>query len=75
MQSMRRIKTKPIYTLADPAMFNHNGIYYLYGTVERNANNGFIVYTSKDMKAWKKDTTKQGGFALKKGDAYGRKNF
>jgi len=61
--------------LADPAMLSNKGIYYLYGTVERNANNGFTVYTSKDMKTWKKDTTKNSGFALKKGEAYGSKSF
>lgn len=61
--------------LADPTIFNHKGIYFLYGTVGGNANNGFIVYTSKDMKLWKKGTKNRGGFALKKGDAYGRANF
>ena len=61
--------------LADPAMLSHKGTYYLYGTVESNANNGFTVYTSTNMKTWEKDTTKQSGFALKKGDAYGSKNF
>jgi len=61
--------------LADPAMFNYNGTYYLYGTVERNSNNGFIVYRSMDMDTWVKDTLKQGGFALKKGEAFGSKSF
>lgn len=68
-------KSQPDIYLADPAMLNHKGIYYLYGTVERNANNGFTVYTSTDMKSWKKDNTKNNGFSLKKGEAYGSKSF
>lgn len=61
--------------LADPAIFNYQHIFYLYGTVGSNANNGFLVYTSPDMKRWKKDTSFNNGFALKKGDVYGSKNF
>ncbi|MEO5889121.1 MAG: glycoside hydrolase family 43 protein [Ferruginibacter sp.] len=61
--------------LADPAMLNYKGTYYLYGTVGGNSNNGFIVYTSTDMQNWKKDSTTPGGYALKKGEAYGTKNF
>ncbi len=34
--------------LADPAMIYYHGTYYLYGTVEENANEGFLVYTSKE---------------------------
>lgn len=61
--------------LADPAVFNHNGNYYLYGTVEGNAGNGFKVYTSKDMAHWTTDTNTRGGFALRKGASYGNANF
>ncbi len=61
--------------LADPTIFQYHGIYYLYGTVEGNANNGFIGYTSGDMKHWQKEINGGGGFALKKGDAYGNANF
>lgn len=60
---------KQIY-LADPAIFFHKGTYYLYGTVEGNADAGFQVYASSDQKNW---TDK--GFALKKGEAYGDKGF
>ena len=39
--------------IADPTVFYDEGTYYLYGTVEGNSNQGFLVYTSKDMKSWK----------------------
>lgn len=61
--------------LADPAMLYYQGLYYLYGTVEANAGQGFLVYTSADMKTWKCDSTINGGYALRKGDAYGTANF
>jgi xylan 1,4-beta-xylosidase len=56
--------------LADPAVLFDKGTYYLYGTVEGNADAGFQVYTSPDQKTW---TDK--GFALKKGEAFGDKGF
>src|SRR5438105_412519 len=60
--------------LADPAIFNDQGNYYLYGTVGGNANNGFLVYTSGDLKSWKLCQANN-GYALKKGDAFGNANF
>lgn len=53
--------------MADPTIFVDKGNYYLYGT---NHPNGFMAYVSKDLKNW---TYK--GLALKKGDAYGNKDF
>lgn len=67
--------TSQSISLADPAMFNNNGIFYLYGTVEQNANKGFLVYTSTDMKQWKLDENENAGYALKKGDSYGSAGF
>lgn len=61
--------------LADPAMLYYRGMYYLYGTVEKNANEGFLVYTSADMKTWKAAAEVNNGYALRKGDAYGTANF
>lgn len=63
-----------ILHLADPAIFYHNNTYYLYGTVERNAGNGFLVYTSSDLTNWKLSELNN-GYALKKGDAFGRSGF
>jgi xylan 1,4-beta-xylosidase len=68
-------KTENNIYLADPTIFRHNDTYYLYGTVGGNANNGFIVYTSKDKKNWSKGNNTQGGFALRKGETYGSANF
>jgi xylan 1,4-beta-xylosidase len=55
-------------------VFYLNGTYYLYGTTEENANNGFVVYTSTDVINWKRSSA-QNGFALKKGEAFGQSNF
>ncbi|MFT3903344.1 MAG: glycoside hydrolase family 43 protein [Niabella sp.] len=57
--------------LADPTVFYHKGVYYLYGTGgENNRDDGFIVFTSTDKKNWQ-----YSGFALKKGESYGNKGF
>ena len=61
--------------LADPAIYNENGIYYLYGTVGGNPNDGFKGYTSANLKNWKKADNVNNGYALKKGDVYGTANF
>ncbi|RPE05751.1 beta-xylosidase [Chitinophaga lutea] len=60
--------------LADPAIFLHNGMYYLYGTVEGRAGEGFQVYTSTGLAQWTL-SAKNGGYALKKGDAFGTAGF
>ncbi len=60
--------------LADPAIFPYKGIYYLYGTVEGAAGNGFLVYTSPDLKAWKL-SDQNNGYSLKKEQAYGTAGF
>ena len=61
--------------LADPAMIFYHGTYYLYGTVEANANEGFLVYSSKNMETWKAETEVNNGYALRKGDVFGTANF
>lgn len=58
--------------LADPTIFYENGTYYLYGT---GSNEGFQVFTSKDLKTWEGPKGATGGFALKKGDSFGTKGF
>lgn len=60
---------------ADPAVLAYKGNYYLYGTVENNANNGFIVYQSKDLKHWHIDSSINNGYALTKGEAFGSSRF
>tara|TARA_R110000765_G_scaffold210297_1_gene315492 strand:+ start:669 stop:1619 length:951 start_codon:yes stop_codon:yes gene_type:complete len=63
--------------LADPTIFLNEGTYYLYGTKGDNTieGEGFLVYTSQDLKTWKGPAGKKDGFALKKGDAFGTKGF
>lgn len=63
--------------LADPTIFEDNGTYYLYGTKEdpKIQGEGFLVYTSKDLKNWDGPSGVKEGFALKKGDAFGEKGF
>lgn len=63
--------------LADPTVFQHNGTYYLYGTKE-NPNvtgDGFLVYTSSNLKDWAGPAGAHNGFAFKKGDGYGDTGF
>ena len=71
----RTIDQKDRISLADPTIFYHEGTYYLYGTVEGGANQGFHVYTSPDMKSWEGPKGAKEGYALKKGDAFGDKGF
>ncbi|TXK21996.1 family 43 glycosylhydrolase [Pontibacter qinzhouensis] len=61
--------------LADPTVFYHGGLYYLYGTVEGKTAEGFEVYTSPDMRTWEGPKGARGGLALKQGDSYGTKGF
>ncbi len=39
----------PVITGADPFVLLHDGVYYMYAT---NAANGYVVYTSEDLKKW-----------------------
>ncbi|MBC9797133.1 glycoside hydrolase family 43 protein [Sinomicrobium weinanense] len=70
------IEKEQIY-LADPTIFKDNGIYYLYGTKNdpRIEGEGFLVYTSTDLKHWQGPVGAKNGFALKKGDAFGTEGF
>ncbi|MDO1512172.1 glycoside hydrolase family 43 protein [Maribacter confluentis] len=64
--------------LADPTIFLSNGTYYLYGTTgdpKLGKDQGFLVYTSNDLKVWKGPIGAQNGLALKKGDAFGDTGF
>lgn len=61
--------------LADPTVFPCRGNYYLYGTVGSNADEGFIGYTSTDLKRWQRSKKAPDGYVLRKGAAYGTKGF
>ena len=61
--------------LADPTIFYHSEVYYLYGTVDKDASKGFLVYSSKDLKTWTGPTGVNDGYALQKGDVYGKGGF
>lgn len=61
--------------LADPTIYNEKGMYYLYGTVGGNPNNGFKGYRSTNLNNWKKIVNANNGYALKKGGAFGTANF
>jgi xylan 1,4-beta-xylosidase len=60
--------------LADPTIFPHDNKFYLYGTGGKNNAGGFLVYVSDDLKSWKL-SDKNDGYALRKGDAFGRSGF
>lgn len=61
--------------LADPTIFYNNGTYFLYGTGAGQYANGFVTYTSTDLKQWQGPAGVTNGYALKKGDAYGESQF
>ncbi|WP_371824277.1 glycoside hydrolase family 43 protein [Lutibacter sp. A64] len=63
--------------MADPTIFKDNEIYYIYGTKgDPNINGeGFLVYSSNDLKRWEGPLGATDGFALKKGDAFGDQGF
>ncbi|TDH21347.1 beta-xylosidase [Segetibacter sp. 3557_3] len=65
---------KNIY-LADPTIFRHKGTYYLYGTGGDRYNQGFAVYSSKDLKTWVGPSGKLDGYALRKGQVFGSAQF
>src|SRR5687768_15525767 len=61
--------------LADPAIFYHQGNYFLYGTVEGNTNHGFKAYTATDLKSWKAHVKGKNEFALSKDNSFGDAKF
>lgn len=67
-----RLETENNLLLADPHIFFHDGLYYLYGTGSRE---GFKVFTSRDLENWEGPAGLKDGFALKKGDAFGTSGF
>ena len=80
-QSFSQSVAKPVISkdtqvihLADPTIFPYRNNYYLYGTVEGNTGNGFLVYVSGDLKKWE-ISDKGDGYALKKDDAFGTAGF
>ncbi|MCD2422262.1 glycoside hydrolase family 43 protein [Niabella pedocola] len=56
--------------VADPTIFYHKGVYYLYGTNGHNADKGFTAYTSTDLRTWK-----AAGQVLTPGEAFGTRGF
>lgn len=66
---------KSIIYLADPTIFYHEDMYYLYGTGGHDANQGFLVYTSADMQSWQGPVGIHEGYALRKEDVFGDKGF
>ena len=56
--------------VADPTVFFHQGVYYLYGTNGASADKGFSAYTSTDLRSWK-----AAGKVLAVGDAFGTRGF
>lgn len=61
--------------LADPTIFEHDGIYYVYGTDGTNPNKGFRVYQSSDLTTWEGPVGVHDGFALIKEEVFGDTGF
>jgi xylan 1,4-beta-xylosidase len=75
LPEVREQGSKATIYLADPTIFHYNGMYYLYGTSGDDANQGFLVYTSADLKSWKGPEGVNNGYALRKEDSFGDKGF
>lgn len=60
---------------ADPTVFYHEGVYYLYGTNDQNPNQGFQVYTSTDLEVWEGPAGPRSGYALDRADVFGDQGF
>ena len=76
-QNDTSLGTSNIY-LADPTIYHFDGVYYLYGTngnPKLSKKQGFLVYTSNDLRTWQGPRGVNDGLALKKGDAFGDKGF
>lgn len=76
LKSENELEDEDIY-IADPTIFEHEGVYYLYGTKDDVSieGEGFLVYTSKNLEFWEGPAGAKDGFALKKGDAFGSHGF
>lgn len=72
MQPMAHAQDSSAIYQADPAIFQHKGTYYLYGT--GTVKTGFQVYTSKDLQHWEL-SEQNNGYALHEGDAFGTDGF
>lgn len=66
--------SRSIY-LADPAILLQGKTYYLYGTMEGKTGSGFPVYSSHNLKQWKRVGAEQNDLALNKRDAFGTGGF
>ena len=75
MAQQQKGKEQTIVQLADPTIFYDKATYYLYGTGGSQHTNGFVVYSSKDLKTWTGPVGAKEGYALKNGDAYGDAKF
>lgn len=60
--------------LADPTIFQYKNKFYLYGTVEQHAGNGFVTYVSDDLKNWTL-FEKNEGYVLRQGESFGTSGF
>lgn len=68
------LRSSKTIKLADPTIFYHKGMYYLYGT-GGDVSKGFLVYTSKDLVQWEGPKGNKDGYALIEGDAFGTNGF
>ncbi len=60
---------------ADPTIFHYRDTYYLYGTNDKNADSGFLVFSSKDMLHWRRKKTNNGFALLANEHTYGDNGF
>lgn len=64
--------------LADPSIFLHEDVYYLYGTSAGGSpatGDGFKVYTSRNLLTWEGPAGARDGYALSQKDVFGTGGF
>lgn len=72
-QKKEQASQPSIIQFGDPFILNHEGTYYMYGTM--SADTGFKVYQSTDLKNWAGPVGATNGFALVKNDVWGNTNY
>lgn len=60
---------------ADPTIFHYRDTYYLYGTNDKHADSGFLVFSSKDLLHWRRKKTNNGFALLANEHTYGNNGF
>lgn len=65
----------PALRVADPFVLEHEGLFYLYGTLDGTPNLGIPVRVSENLTDWSIPSRSTDGFALSREDVFGDTGF